>query len=71
VALVRERIIPTQRPPPVGEISAKYHTIKENYFRKPWSKNGGDSEGYCFQQVDAKWTEIGTQAFLQILLPPS
>jgi hypothetical protein len=31
----------------------------------------GDSEGYCFQQVDAKWSEIGAQAFLQLLLPPS
>jgi hypothetical protein len=35
------------------------------------SKNGGESEGYCFQQVDAKWSEIGTQAFLQFLLPLS
>ena len=24
VALVRERIIPTERPPPVGEVSAKF-----------------------------------------------
>jgi hypothetical protein len=31
----------------------------------------GDSEGYCFQQVDAKLSEIGAQAFLQLLLPPS
>jgi hypothetical protein len=29
------------------------------------------TEGYCFQEVDAKWSEIRAQAFLQFLLPPS
>jgi hypothetical protein len=31
----------------------------------------GDCEGYCFQEVDVKWTEITAQALLKFLLPPS
>jgi hypothetical protein len=38
---------------------------------KVWSNHCGDCEGYCFQQVDVKWTEITAQALLQFLLPPS
>ena len=38
---------------------------------KAYSNQCGDCEGYCFQEVDAKWSEIIAQAFLQLLLPPS
>jgi hypothetical protein len=38
---------------------------------KVCSNHCGDCEGYCFQQVDVKWTEIWAQALLQFLFPPS
>ena len=38
---------------------------------KVWSNHCSDCEGYCFQEVDDKWTAIRAQALLQFLLPPS
>jgi len=40
-------------------------------FWKAWSNHCDDCDGYCFQEVDVKWTEIRAQAMLQFLLPPS
>jgi hypothetical protein len=77
VALVRERTIPTERPPLVGEVSANY-CVAYSAGRIPYGRTLGflDSSRYVlFQEApqlysEAEWTPFQTGYFSESLVAP-
>jgi len=74
VALVRERTIPTERPPPVGEVSANFNYVKY----KMIYKNGGPGSvvgietayGLGGPGIESRWGRDFPHQSLRPIQPP-